>query len=506
MTEEEVFRVIAAGRAHLQNVDRPSLTDEEIQEYARRVCGSQRLSDGTRQDFRKMFTILFLLDRGWDIVLLVDAEISDAQLPLKAVFAAGPDGAPDMRLLTAPDTPLACLSDWSPMTHERFEATQWAVLAPFLARGTRRKAHFYQLSEKDVLPWTKEDPIREGGYGWISKIEIHPSHHNFGPLDRDTKPSALGTNVFAVKHFKPNKPDAAKDEDTDARSDYDRLQAIRREFEREIEILNRFSGDTHAHLISLQAAFRHGDEYCVIIPWADKDLKSMWEHERIADPLDRESLKWLLEQCRGIASGLVNIHFYQTSEIRDPSEGGSGDDDAASNRHVYGRHGDIKPENILIFRDAHTPNDRGRLVITDFGLTRFHSDDTKTYFPRRAVAATWTYRPPECDMEGCKISRSFDIWSLGCVLLEFVAWYLGGWDLVREFVQRRKVSNPLVCAFNIDQFFELVRPEGQPDGNFYSRVKHEVHDVSLPSTPTGVDLTPECYPRAHVHISASMHH
>ena len=179
----------------------------------------------------------------------------------------------------------------------------------------------------------------------------------------------------------------------------------------------------------------------------------------------------MLEQCRGIASGLQSIHVYQPTE--------SLDDDFIHprNKSIYGRHGDIKPDNILLFRNQKDPNHRGRLVITDFGLTRFHSDGTKSYFTHKEITATLTYRPPECDMEGCTISRSFDIWSFGCVLLEFMAWYLGGWDLVDKFVQHRMALNPLLYGWNIDQFFEIVRPQGMIDGPVYACVKHEVLKV-----------------------------
>lgn len=250
------------------------------------------------------------------------------------------------------------------------------------------------------------------------------------------------------------------------------LQAIRREFEREIEILSRFSGDVHQHLISLQAAFRHGDDYCVILPWAESDLLTLWQKTRPGPPLHKPNLEWVLEQCRGLTSGLSHIHVYQVTEPRI--------DERLVNRRsepIYGRHGDIKPANILLFRNKKNPGDKGRLVITDFGLTRFHSDGTKTYFSHKGVVATLTYRPPECDMEGAQISPSFDIWSLGCVLLEFIAWYLGGWTLQQDFVQSRRAMNCLLHGFNVDQFFEVVRRKDTRDGVLYSRVKYEVVKV-----------------------------
>ena len=93
---------------------------------------------------------------------------------------------------------------------------------------------------------------------------------------------------------------------------------------------------------------------------------------------------------------------------------------------------------------------------------------------------TPTYRPPECDMHGGSVSRSFDIWSYGCVLLEFVTWYLGGPDLLVSFVQKRKTPDPQFPSIKSDQFFEIVRSKGPEDGDLTlsARVKMEILEVS----------------------------
>jgi hypothetical protein len=175
ITENEVAKVIAEGRRHLEE----PLSDDNIRDYARDVCRTE-LSDGTELSYRKIFAILVMLDRGWEIVLFVDEGICDAHLPLKAVSVDGSGLPPKMRLESHPDTDLACLRNFGLMTHEYFAGFQWAMVSPFLARGKRRRAWFYQLSDRDVLPWTREElSVHQGGYGIISKVEIHPSHHNF---------------------------------------------------------------------------------------------------------------------------------------------------------------------------------------------------------------------------------------------------------------------------------------------------------------------------------------
>jgi hypothetical protein len=466
MTAEEIAAVIRDGRHELEKLGR-RLTDKEIWDYAKSAT-HVRLEDGTESSYRRMFAILVLLRRGWDIVLFIDEEICDKYLPLKAVavYGAGSGLPPEMRLENDPKTPLACLSHWSALDHEDFEKKQWPMLAPFFARGQRKSAWLYELPGTVVLPWTEKnmESARQGGYSFVSKVEIHPAHHTF-----DLTNASHG--MFAVKHFKGHVPNESSNGASTT------FRYTRREFENEIEILNRFSGNVHEHLISLQAAFRHGDEYCVILPWADYDLVEFWKNTDPGSPLHKPNLLWMLDQCRGLASGLQSIHLYQQTE---PST--HDDNRDFRTEKVFGRHGDIKPANILLFRNQGDPGDRGRLVITDFGLSRFHSDGTKSYLLNKDnISVSMTYRPPECDLDGAVLSNSFDIWSFGCALLEFAAWYLGGWGLVSKFVERRKVmNNPFVHGWNIDQFFELVGPPEGSRGRSHARVNGRVQQVIPP--------------------------
>ncbi|EAQ87592.1 hypothetical protein CHGG_04211 [Chaetomium globosum CBS 148.51] len=362
MTAEEIESVIREGRHHLEGAGR-RLTDEEVRDYAR--AAHVQLDDDTESSYRRIFAILVLLKRGWDIVLFIDEGICDKHLPLKTVPVPGahPDARPKMRLGGDPNTPLAWLSHWPGVDHEGFEREQWLMLAPFFARGQRKSAWLYELPRTVVLPWIEKETevVRQGGYGLVSKVKIHPGHHTF-----DLTKASDG--MFAVKCFKRHVPNESS---SGASTTSRRL--TRREFENEIEILNRFSGDVHPHLISLQAAFRHDDEYCVILPWADCDLLEFWKKTDPGSPLDKTNLLWMLDQCRGLASGLLSIHRYQQTETVAHEDGR----DYRAEK-PFGRHGDIKPANILLFRNQGEPGDRGRLVITDFGLSRFHSDGTKS--------------------------------------------------------------------------------------------------------------------------------
>jgi len=308
----------------------------------------------------------------------------------------------------------------------------------------------------------------------------------------------LTDGYFAIKRFKPLKeagPRTARDYTAPTTNNENATRTPqgpsvvqhntftstvdhKKDFETEMEILRKLSGDKNEHLISLLAAYKKGDDYCLMFHWAKCDLKALWQYREKQPPpaLDKSSLEWVLRQCKGIASALQRIHHFTTTE---PSTNADGD--MAPQGVRYGRHGDIKPQNLLLFVDKTKEGDRGILKITDFGLCRFNSDKSRTFVPHHQLPATPTYRPPECEMEGATISRSFDIWSLGCVFLEFITWYLGGWLYVEKFAKHRTLPNTLMNNWDTDQFYEIVKTADSTDnGPDFARVKLEVHQVCSP--------------------------
>ncbi|KAF5666734.1 serine threonine kinase [Fusarium circinatum] len=101
----------------------------------------------------------------------------------------------------------------------------------------------------------------------------------------------------------------------------------------------------------------------------------------------------------------------------------------------------------------------GLLVLADFGLTKFHRERTRSQTKNTTVGYTYTYAPPEIDIEGGLMSRSSDIWSLGCVLLEMVCWVLGGWELCEVFSYARLTEEDASGMLKTDKFFAIVKLE-----------------------------------------------
>lgn len=144
----------------------------------------------------------------------------------------------------------------------------------------------------------------------------------------------------------------------------------------------------------------------------------------------------------------------------------------------YGRHGDIKPKNILWFSRYGERKDH--MVISDLGLTRYHSKFTRSKVtPSNVDGFTEAYRPPEMDIPGRQICRKFDIWSLGCVFLEFCVWYLEGADGIDKFEYARQDEDiSSIQNFREPKFFNIM--EKDDEGNTIpprAEVKHSVTKV-----------------------------
>jgi len=185
------------------------------------------------------------------------------------------------------------------------------------------------------------------------------------------------------------------------------------------------------HLIKLLLTFRHGEKFYLLFEWADGSLERFWESEVSKSSVSLTE-RWAAEQCLGLARAVSRIHGLRTWQ----KEKRSCPTDALCNdEREWGRHGDIKPENILWFKEYE--GDHNLLVISDLGLTRYHTRFSRSLVHRSQIdGCTQTYRPPELDM-GSGISQLYDIWSLGCVFLEFCIWYLQGYEEVQLFASQR---------------------------------------------------------------------
>jgi len=202
-------------------------------------------------------------------------------------------------------------------------------------------------------------------------------------------------------------------------------------FRQELEALQKNGCQIQAekHLIKLHLTFRHRDRFYLLFEWANGNLAEFWENHPDIQVTTQVTC-WIALQCQGLARAVKRIHGLSTWQLQTQSFlPGNGVD----NEKIRGRHGDIKPNNILWFEQRE--DDYNLLVLSDLGLTRYHSQLTNSLVSR-IDGCTTAYRAPEVDMRR-SISQRYDVWSLGCVFLEFCVWYLQGWESLERFEDDR---------------------------------------------------------------------
>ncbi|KAF2966735.1 hypothetical protein GQX73_g6846 [Xylaria multiplex] len=255
--------------------------------------------------------------------------------------------------------------------------------------------------------------IRQNGfcnYVFNEDVEIHPSHYHF---ESHTTHNPV---KFALKEIPTSDVDAY----------YQELSALEKAFP-QIQ--------KEKHLIKLLLTFQHGRKYYFLFEWADGNLEEYWKKFPEVPEHSIEQSIWMAQQCSGLATAVKRIHglaTWQRERRNDPSFL----TDPSENEKEWGRHGDIKPNNILWF-SSHG-RESGLYVLSDLGLTRYYSSLTRSRVsPTSIDGCTEVYRPPEMDIPGQHICSKYDIWSLGCVFLELCTWWLGGFSSVKEFENQR---------------------------------------------------------------------
>ena len=169
----------------------------------------------------------------------------------------------------------------------------------------------------------------------------------------------------------------------------------------------------HPHIVKFVGGFRQGPTSHLLFKWADGgNLRSYWNNKKNWSR-NADLISWTIEQITGLFSALEKWHDLKLSSTP-----------------LNGRHGDLKPENILRSLEAQDSR-RGIFQIADLGLAKIHSLPTHARNnPSSTLDGTARYKPPEIK---AKISRSYDIWSMGCITLEWIIWLVYGIDELKAF-------------------------------------------------------------------------
>ncbi|EDO65088.1 kinase-like protein [Neurospora crassa] len=242
-----------------------------------------------------------------------------------------------------------------------------------------------------------------------------------------------------------------------------RLHASDKEaFDKELASLISVKTQKSTHLIKLLTTFSVIEEdggsevFYLLFPWAEGNL---WKYWKVHQPRNQQerltSALWMAQQCHQLARALLCVHNERQQTLK-LYEFPAGKDE------LYGRHGDIKAENVLYFESD------GMLVLSDFGLGRLHNKYSRSNADPKALEKSATYRAPEFDLARGRISRASDVFSLGCMFLEFVTWQILGYDAVYDEFPTYRMEEDITHGFESDIFFKV---EGET-----AIIKPKVHE------------------------------
>lgn len=454
-----------------------SLSEATIAKHAKTIChGTVAQKDSPdchgqpkTTSFIKVLAILIIIEKTKSIIKLLEEDVNDSDLPLIKIPRPNDEKLFDLRSSSKSGVALTCFQKWNQLNIRNFEQWQWATLpVEFIGPTEDGEVKHFRLQEQRILPFISDSPEHksefprrtelEGGFASVSKVAIHPQHHNF-PSDN---PEGA---FFAVKRLHSQSEEA---------------------FKREVEMLKKFS-NKHGHLISLLATYEQSGRFFLVFDWAEADLQAYWKKINPAPSFDVNTVLWMAQQCKGIASGIIKIHAHvSTYRKKDPEPSGN-------QNVVFGHHGDIKPENVLWFAGPNQAdcNSGGTLKLSDFGLAEFSIHQTSSMPPKSKWGVSVGYRAPEADLnQGSAVGRSYDIWTLGCLYLEFITWTLGGSELLDGFMEARKARDAMWHEIETPTFFklEIDGRTGKPKAVIKPSVEQVSSSLSTRSTILLTDL------------------
>lgn len=138
------------------------------------------LADTIFEHHRQVFAILVLLERGSSIMAVIGDGLKDTDLPLytevndsKHRLYRGHGSASPLQLVR-------CLSGWKTFEREGFFRYQRALSPERLALShDGRTPQHKDFDDEVVLPFVHEEKKEQGGFGLVSKVELHPDCHDF---------------------------------------------------------------------------------------------------------------------------------------------------------------------------------------------------------------------------------------------------------------------------------------------------------------------------------------
>ena len=196
-----------------------------------------------------------------------------------------------------------------------------------------------------------------------------------------------------------------------------------RDEDRILKMLNTLSNDS---IIQVYISYKHKGVYNFLFPLADMDLASFLKAMPRPSPFDTDGA--IVKALHGLSSALSDVHEFNSEKL---------------GVEFKGCHHDIKPQNILV---------KGNLfLLADFGLSRFKSPIEDSRSVSKGIGE---YLAPECrgsEKERQLIGRKSDIWSLGCIVAELLAYMNAGADEVQRLRDMRLAEDELWTTYSFHE-------------------------------------------------------
>ena len=213
-------------------------------------------------------------------------------------------------------------------------------------------------------------------------------------------------------------------------------------FHRERTLLQQLRDRPNPHIVTHFASIVYQSIFYICFPLARCNLRSFLNRVT-APPLHQNVVLWFFSQTKGLTDAVSHLHALGDAQLE---RQWSADHPFVPTRPVF--HGDIKPENILIFPSiAEAP--LGILKLSDFGSAQTSEDFRRTSFCGDiCLGGTKAYQSPDL-LKSSELSCATDIWSLGCVFLELLVWlfYPPGSEETGFMTQRAMDSLPHNSSF-----------------------------------------------------------
>ena len=157
----------------------------------------------------------------------------------------------------------------------------------------------------------------------------------------------------------------------------------------------------------------------LVLPWADHGNLERWM-ESPKPPaflgeiglVEKDRRVYILRAMYELVSALASLHREKDSTITS--------------------HHDLKPKNILVFGKG--------LKLADFGCSHIRSVAENSETGESRALGTYAYQPPEYwDNNGFrahrKHGRAFDMWAMGCIIVEMATLVVFGWEakMINQF-------------------------------------------------------------------------